>query len=43
MTIIVNTKLGENRGKKRIWLEGAKIAREGYLLKEMTFDEQGRI
>ena len=30
MTTIVNTKLGENRGKKRIWLEGAKIAREGY-------------
>jgi len=32
MTTIVNTKLGENRGKKRIWLEGAKIAREGYLV-----------
>ena len=30
MTTIVNTKLGENRGKKRIWLEGQKLAREGY-------------
>lgn len=30
MTCIVNTKLGEHRGKKRIWLEGKKLAREGY-------------
>ena len=30
MTHIVNTKLGENRGNRRIWLEGAKLAREGY-------------
>lgn len=30
MTTIVNTKLGEHRGKKRIWLEGQKLAREGY-------------
>jgi DNA (cytosine-5)-methyltransferase 1 len=31
MPTIVNTKLGEHRGKKRIWLEGQKLAREGYL------------
>lgn len=31
MTAIINTKLGENRGKARIWLEGGKLAREGYL------------
>lgn len=30
MTTIINTKLGENRGNKRIWLEGQKLAREGY-------------
>ncbi|TDX26765.1 hypothetical protein DFO67_11530 [Modicisalibacter xianhensis] len=30
MATIVNTKLGENRGKRRLWLEGAKLAREGY-------------
>lgn len=30
MATIVNTKLGEHRGKKRVWLEGAKLAREGY-------------
>lgn len=30
MTIIVNTKLGEHRGKKRIWLEGQKLARQGF-------------
>lgn len=30
MTIIVNTKLGEHRGKKRMWLEGQKLVREGF-------------
>jgi len=32
MTTIVNTKLGEikSKGLKRIWLEGQKLAREGY-------------
>lgn len=28
MTTIINTKLGEHRGKKRVWLEGTRIARE---------------
>lgn len=30
MATIINTKLGEHRGKKRVWLEGAKLSREGY-------------
>ncbi len=30
MATIINTKLGEHRGKRRIWLEGQKLAREGY-------------
>ncbi|MGP9797079.1 DNA cytosine methyltransferase [Halomonas sp. 86] len=30
MTYIVNTALGNNRGTPRIWLEGAKLSREGY-------------
>lgn len=30
MTIIVNTTLGEHRGKKRIWLEGQKLSRNGF-------------
>lgn len=30
MATIVNVKLGENRGKKRVWLEGQKLAREGF-------------
>ncbi|MCE0761018.1 DNA cytosine methyltransferase [Marinobacter sp. G11] len=30
MATIINTKLGEHRGKKRIWLEGQKLIREGY-------------
>lgn len=30
MTTIVNTKVGLNRGKKRIFLEGQKLSREGY-------------
>jgi DNA (cytosine-5)-methyltransferase 1 len=30
MATIVNTKLGEHRGKKRVWLEGQKLVREGY-------------
>lgn len=30
MATIVNTKLGEHRGNKRIWLEGQKLTREGY-------------
>lgn len=29
MPAIINTKLGEHRGKKRVWLEGQKLAREG--------------
>lgn len=31
MSTIINTKLGENRGKARIWLEGGKLEREGYV------------
>jgi len=27
---IVNTKLGETKGLKRVWLQGEKLAREGY-------------
>tara|TARA_R110000851_G_scaffold282582_2_gene436117 strand:- start:18767 stop:20494 length:1728 start_codon:yes stop_codon:yes gene_type:complete len=30
MSTLINTKLGEHRGKRRIWLEGHKLAREGY-------------
>lgn len=30
MSTLINTKLGEHRGKRRIWLEGYKLAREGY-------------
>lgn len=30
MATIVNTKLGEHRGKPRVWLEGYKLLREGY-------------
>lgn len=30
MTTIVNTKVGINRGKKRIFIEGRKLANEGY-------------
>ncbi|MFC6674321.1 DNA cytosine methyltransferase [Marinobacterium aestuariivivens] len=30
MATIVNTRLGEHRGKKRVWLEGQKLVREGY-------------
>lgn len=30
MATIINTKLGEDRGRKRVWLEGRKLAREGY-------------
>jgi len=30
MTTIINTKLAENRGKSRIWLEGGKLSRQGY-------------
>lgn len=37
MATIVNTKLGEHRGKKRLWLEGQKLLREGYL-PGMKFD-----
>ncbi len=29
MTTIINTKLGIHRGKKRLWLEGTKLQREG--------------
>lgn len=32
MTSIINTKLGSNKsGKKRLWLEGGKLLREGVL------------
>lgn len=31
MNVIVNTKLGENRGTARIWLEGRKLASGGFL------------
>lgn len=30
MATIINSKLGENRGRKRIWIEGRKLQREGY-------------
>jgi len=30
MATIINTKLGEHRGRKRVWLEGQKLVREGY-------------
>lgn len=30
MTVIANVKLGENRGRKRLWLEGQKLLREGF-------------
>lgn len=30
MATVINSKLGEHRGKKRVWLEGQKLAREGY-------------
>lgn len=30
MTAIINTKLGEHRGKRRVWLEGQKLAREKF-------------
>lgn len=30
MATIINTKLGESRGRKRVWLEGIKLSREGY-------------
>lgn len=30
MAIIINTKLGEHRGKKRVWIEGVKLLREGF-------------
>ncbi len=30
MTAIINTKIGVNRGKSRVWLEGRKLEREGF-------------
>lgn len=30
MATIVNTKLAEHKGRKRVWVEGAKLQREGY-------------
>lgn len=30
MATVINTKLGEHRGKKRVWIEGKKLSREGY-------------
>lgn len=30
MSVIINTKMGENRGKARVWLEGIKLWREGF-------------
>jgi len=41
MATIVNTKLGEHRGKKRIWLEGQKLLREGYC-PGMRFDLESK-
>lgn len=37
MATIINTKLGENRGRKRVYIEGRKLAREGYTA-GMKFD-----
>jgi len=31
MATLINTKLGSNRGRSRIFLEGTKLAREGYV------------
>lgn len=45
MATIINSKLGENRGKKRIWIEGRKLLREGYEV-GMKYDvqvEQGKL
>jgi DNA (cytosine-5)-methyltransferase 1 len=30
MSTIINTKLADHKGYKRLWMEGAKLAREGY-------------
>ncbi len=30
MSVIINTKIGENRGRARVWLEGIKLSREGF-------------
>lgn len=30
MTVIINSKLGESRGNKRIWIEGNRLARGGF-------------
>ncbi|MBY8168127.1 DNA cytosine methyltransferase [Vibrio fluvialis] len=30
MSVVINKELGLNRGKKRIWLEGQKLVREGF-------------
>ena len=30
MATIINTKLGDHKGRKRVWVEGAKLEREGY-------------
>ncbi len=39
MATVINSKIGEHRGKKRIWLEGRKLDREGYLV-GMKYDVQ---
>lgn len=31
MTVIINAKLGESRGNKRIWIEGQRLARGGFV------------
>lgn len=45
MATVINTKMGETRGKRRIWLEGGKLAREGYQpgMKYDTVIENGRV
>lgn len=30
MATLITTKLGQNRGRKRVWLEGAKLSRENF-------------
>ena len=41
MATIINTKIGLSKGRKRVWLEGHKLAREGYL-PGMKFDVEVR-
>lgn len=45
MATVINTKMGESRGHRRIWLEGRKLAREGYQpgMKYDAVAENGRV